>query len=189
MVNQLFVFLIVLFMWKFWSNLFKKHNVQLSELSVSHQLNVKNEEVVGKMIYTDVMIILNKLMEMDKSLLDRLYLEGNTESNKKKLNEILEERIKSVDELSRKYQFIFADSLGGYDSFSASILTHHPYLTEKELRLCYYIKLNLDSKEIAAIEGLTQGSVRVYKTKLKSKLNLKPIENLTNYLNKLELAK
>ena len=42
-----------------------------------------------------------------------------------------------------------------------------PFLSEQDLKLCAYFRLNLSSKEISLLENITPGSVRVYKTKIK----------------------
>lgn len=58
-----------------------------------------------------------------------------------------------------------------------------PSLTEQELKLCAYFKLNLSSKEVSLLEGITSGSVRVYKTKIKSKMGLGKEQKLDDFLN------
>ncbi|WP_034670764.1 tetratricopeptide repeat protein [Chryseobacterium populi] len=60
-----------------------------------------------------------------------------------------------------------------------------PDLTKKELKLCTYFIMNLSSKEIAALENTTTGTVRVYKTKIKSKLGLIKDDDLSTFLNSI----
>ncbi|MCY1660428.1 helix-turn-helix transcriptional regulator [Chryseobacterium sp. SL1] len=48
----------------------------------------------------------------------------------------------------------------------------YPQLSEQELQLCIYFRLNLSAKEISMLEKITDGSVRVYKSKIKSKMNI-----------------
>jgi DNA-binding CsgD family transcriptional regulator len=53
--------------------------------------------------------------------------------------------------------------------------------------MCSYFKLHLKSKEIAQIESITNGTVRVYKNKIKHKIGLDTEKNLNDYLDNLVL--
>ena len=52
----------------------------------------------------------------------------------------------------------------------------------QKIKLCSYFRLGLNSKEISSIANLTSGTVRVYKVKIKQKLNLSEDQNLNLYL-------
>lgn len=65
------------------------------------------------------------------------------------------------------------------------LLSIHPDLTEQELWLSELIILEKSIFEISEIMRLAEGTVRVYKTKLKLKLNLSHENSLKAYLNKL----
>ena len=69
--------------------------------------------------------------------------------------------------------------------FKKKLLSIHPDLTEQELWLSELIILEKSIFEISEIMRLAEGTVRVYKTKLKLKLNLSHENNLKVYLNKL----
>lgn len=64
-----------------------------------------------------------------------------------------------------------------------NLLEIHPDLTKQEIKLCNLIMQNKTSKEIAKKMGLSYGSMRVYKTKLKTRLNLSVHNSLENYLS------
>jgi len=68
--------------------------------------------------------------------------------------------------------------------FLSNILEVHPKLTPAEIKLCMLLRLNLDTKEIAALLFQTYDSVRVSRTRLREKLNLETSENLVNYIIK-----
>lgn len=67
--------------------------------------------------------------------------------------------------------------------FMDRLILIHPNLSKGERQLCTHLRLNLNSKEIALIEGIGHASVRVYKTNLKRKLKLKNDESIYEYLN------
>lgn len=52
------------------------------------------------------------------------------------------------------------------------LLENFPELSEKEILMCTYIVNGISSKEICALLKLSNGTVRVYKNKLKTKLKV-----------------
>ena len=70
--------------------------------------------------------------------------------------------------------------------FKTKLLILHSNLTQSEILLCELIILEKSCNEIAEILDLSSGTVRVYKNKLKSKLNLSAKNNLGEYLMNLD---
>lgn len=66
--------------------------------------------------------------------------------------------------------------------FQKNLITKHPNLTPSELKLATLLRLNLSTKHIASILYLSADSVRVARTRLRKKLELKPESNLTAYI-------
>lgn len=60
----------------------------------------------------------------------------------------------------------------------------YPMLTSNDLKLCTYLKLNLNNREIASMLNVTDESVRKQKYRLKKKLGLNG-ENLEQFVNAL----
>ena len=69
--------------------------------------------------------------------------------------------------------------------FRNKLLFHHPDLSESEMQLCELIIKEKNCGAIAEVLQLSSGTVRVYKNKLKSKLNLNSSINLNGYLEQL----
>lgn len=94
-------------------------------------------------------------------------------------------KINNLMEIDKKnYDFINESSLEN-KIFMEKLSQQFPILTKQELKLCVYFKLNLSSKEISLLENITSGSVRVYKTKIKSKMRLGKEVHLNEFLNSL----
>ncbi|HOY38526.1 MAG: response regulator [Bacteroidales bacterium] len=66
--------------------------------------------------------------------------------------------------------------------FQNALVSKHPNLTPSEIKLATLLRLNLSTKHIAGILYLSADSVRVARTRLRRKLNLKPEANLTAYI-------
>lgn len=70
--------------------------------------------------------------------------------------------------------------------FINQILKKHPALTTSELKLSYMLVKGMRTKEIAESSSLAIDSVRVFRTRLRKKLNLVNKENLPNYLKQFD---
>ena len=68
------------------------------------------------------------------------------------------------------------------ETFMQKLAQDFPDLSPNDLQLCGYIHLSMSNKEIALLQNLTAPSVRVYKTRLKSKLGLTKDQDLEVYL-------
>ena len=72
------------------------------------------------------------------------------------------------------------------NNFYKKLETKHPNLTSNESRLCAFLKLNMSSKEIAAITHQSPKSINVARSRLRKKLNIAYSDiNINQYLNEL----
>lgn len=69
-----------------------------------------------------------------------------------------------------------------HEDFFERLLKAHPSLTPKDLKLCAYLKMNLTTKEIAPLMGITIRGVEIHRYRLRKKLDIDPSENLSNFL-------
>ncbi len=69
--------------------------------------------------------------------------------------------------------------------FRQKLSSMYPDLTEQEKRLTILLRLNLSSKEIASMLGISPKSVEISRYRLRKRLNLKPGENLTQFIQNL----
>ncbi len=71
-----------------------------------------------------------------------------------------------------------------HEDFFKDILEKYPKLTGKDLKLCSYLKMNLSSKEIAPLMGISVRGVEVHRYRLRKKMDLDSDVNLTKFLIK-----
>lgn len=69
-----------------------------------------------------------------------------------------------------------------HDGFYERLIKKHPSLTQSEMRLCAYIKLNLSTKEIATHINIAPSSVEVARYRLRKKMDLDSEINLHEYI-------
>ena len=60
-----------------------------------------------------------------------------------------------------------------------------PSLSHKDKMLCVYIRMNMQTKEIAPLLGISVRGVEISRYRLRKKLELEERESLTDFLQKL----
>lgn len=68
------------------------------------------------------------------------------------------------------------------EKFAKKLLGKYPGLSHQELQLCYMLKHNLSTKEIAALTFREPSSVKVARGRVRKKMNLETERNISNYL-------
>lgn len=66
--------------------------------------------------------------------------------------------------------------------FLKKVKQTHPSLTNNDLRLCAYLRLNLSSKDISPLLNISLSSVEIKRYRLRKKMNLTRNEGLTDHL-------
>ena len=69
-----------------------------------------------------------------------------------------------------------------HQDFFERLLKSYPSLTPKDLKLCAYLKMNLTTKEIAPLMGITVRGVEIHRYRLRKKLDMDSSDNLSNFL-------
>ena len=72
-----------------------------------------------------------------------------------------------------------------HNNFDIKIKSIAEDITEKEIRLASFLRMNLSTKEIASMLNVLPDSVLKSKYRLKKKLNLDKEDDLTQFLNTL----
>ena len=117
-----------------------------------------------------------------------MEIQGELNKDKAKINEYrlkhiinkINGAVKSKDE----WQVFETNFNEIHEDFFKDLLEAYPSLTSKDLKLCSYLKMNLTSKEIAPLMGISVRGVEVHRYRLRKKMDLDKNENLTNFLIK-----
>lgn len=70
-----------------------------------------------------------------------------------------------------------------HPGFFSRLQTKHPGISEKDKKLCAYIRLGLSSKEISGLLNITPKSVEIARVRLRKKLQLPYKSRLSKYLS------
>ncbi len=69
--------------------------------------------------------------------------------------------------------------------FFSELRDRGSHLTENELKHCAYVQLQLTNKEVANMHGISPGSVKMARNRIKKKLNLMAEESLSKFLSSM----
>ena len=142
-------------------------------------LELKNRELVCNVsnIYTKNMVINKVAKTLSKSI------RASKQTNVELINEIISELQQNMDETSwKEFEYRFSKV---HESFYETLDNKFPELTHVERKVCAMLKLDMSSKEIAAITMTLPESVDTTRSRIRKKLGLEKDENLSEFLNKL----
>jgi tetratricopeptide (TPR) repeat protein len=69
-----------------------------------------------------------------------------------------------------------------HPGFQLRLLEKYPELTPAERRLCSFIRLDMNTREISSLSGQSIKSIEVARTRIRKKLGVPHEQNLTNYI-------
>lgn len=156
--------------------------LQLEKAQTQYQLKNKSQEL-SNMLLTEVdrkernQMVLN---DLHKSI--HLWKNGHTDDAIKLLQSLQTKLAKQTKNTMdwRRFETNF-DIV--HEQFIAQLKTSYPWMNQQELRLCIYIKMGLQSKEIAPLMNISTRGVEMLRYRTRQKMNLPPSINLQKYFN------
>ncbi len=148
--------------------------------SLNEELEQKSKELTS---FSLQLIQKNKVLSDLKSELKEIMQSSESSLNKKFRSLIgLIDYNFSVEKEWTRFRQVFENV---HQEFYSKLDELHPELSPSERKLAALFKLNLNSKEISDVLGISQDSLKTARHRLRKKLNLSGDENLTNYINSL----
>ena len=100
---------------------------------------------------------------------------------------LFEFMINSIEEKVREdsWQKFELSIKSSNDEFTKHLLIKFPDLTNTEIKLCIFLKLGMNTKDIAAALYQSPDSVKVARSRLRKKIDLPTGTNLTNFLTSI----
>lgn len=140
---------------------------KLRENELRLQIELKDKELASKVIAeTRREEVYNSVLED----LKKIKLKFGKEETRQALNSVLSKLESSSNKaIWEEFELRFANV---YESFYRNLQVKHPTLSHYDKRICALIKLNLSSKEIADITGVTVKAVENTRTRLRKKLTI-----------------
>ncbi|MEC3965005.1 helix-turn-helix and ligand-binding sensor domain-containing protein [Flagellimonas halotolerans] len=150
----------------------KERIAKIQTEKLQNEIDSKNRELA---ISTMSLVKKNKFLSALKAQLREV---PSKDKNIKYVIKEIDRNINSEDD----WKF-FEDAFNNADKdFLKRIKTKHDSLTNNDLRLCAYLRLNLSSKEIAPLLNISVKSVEMKRYRLRKKFNLPHHDNLIDYI-------
>lgn len=148
----------------------------LERLRLNAEIEAKNKELTTNSMQlitkNDILVNISSITEAfhkKKAVSDDCYTQ---------LKSILKENLdqeRDWEHFKRMFEEVHKD-------FFKNIKAGCPEITENELRLCAYLKINLQNKEIAKILNVTPDSLKTLRCRIRKKLNLQKETILEEYI-------
>lgn len=178
--TSLITALVLIMLWALYSRQrLKLNNIQLKQKNMSLELEQRNKEIVAKTMYLQQKN--QSIAAMADKLSQSKHLFKN--SNKPIIDDVIRElslsaKDSSWEEFELRFEQVHTD-------FFTNLNRRFPNLSQGEKRLCAYLKLNMNSKEIANLTHTTVGSVEQARFRLRKKLGLQVTDNLSAFIETL----
>ncbi len=156
----------------------EKHRIEIKNKSLENEVKRKSKELANSAIK------LTKKNEALEELKKELTLIKTKEGGKAKEVNVKKILKKINYSLGDKDEWqVFENNFNQvHESFFQALKKNHPKLNARDLKLCAYIRMNLLTKEIAPLMGISIRGVETHRYRLKRKLNIKNNTSLTEYL-------
>ena len=155
--------------------------IQLDNNLLSQKLETKRRE------YMNIALNISAQREFLQTIAVKLeeiqQLQDNTLTGKK-LNDLVL-TVKQKMTFSNEMEEFYAKTELIHKDFRSKLTASFPGLTEQDKRLTTLLRLNLSSKEISTLLGISAKSVEIARYRLRKKLNLNQGDSLTQYLQNL----
>lgn len=157
---------------------------ELQDANLELALKVNELEQLNKKItsYTLNIVQKNERIEQVKTELQVFVL--HYEENFKLIKDIIQS-LQHTLKLDKDWQDFMISFEKVHVSFFSTLKERFPDLSSGYLKICTFIKLNLSTKEIASIMGISPQSVNVARYRLRKKLNLAGEDSLDDYLRSI----
>jgi tetratricopeptide (TPR) repeat protein len=174
-ISGLVMVIAIMILWlKFWRN--RMRRAELEQQALKNELETRNKELT-----THVMYQLRKnefILGITKKLRESVY--KLRVENRSLVEDIIKDLEHNADDMAWKdfevrFHRVHVD-------FNNKLLQKFPDLTANELRLCAFLRLNLNTKEIAAITYQTANSIDTARSRLRQKFGLTKDGNLIGFL-------
>jgi tetratricopeptide (TPR) repeat protein/DNA-binding CsgD family transcriptional regulator len=150
---------------------------QLQQDQLKQELEFKNKELTT---YTLNLIQKNEVLEELRTALEQ----QDKTIGQSSINNILQ-KLKYSTHLDKEWDGFKRYFEQVHTGFFDSLVAQYPELSAADLKLCALLKLNLETKEMASLLGISPDSVKVSRSRLRKKLNLEAEQNLTLFLTAL----
>jgi tetratricopeptide (TPR) repeat protein len=156
----------------------KAKHAALEKKTIEKELNFKNKELTINLM---ALMKKNEMLTDISNRLTQIEKEEITEETKGAISRISHELSIGADEkIWKEFSVRFQEVHSG---FYEALLEKFPELTQSELKLCAFLRLNMSTKEISELTGQSTLTIEKSRTRLRKKIGIANSElNLVTFL-------
>lgn len=147
-----------------------------------HQLEQLNKELDGKeRELATKMMFLNQKNELIGRIINQLQeIQNDPEVDYAEINSLVNELRSDAPQSNwKEFETQFVQV---HPDFYKRLYAKYPELTSYEQRICAFLRMNLNTKEIASITSRSAKSIEVTRSRIRQKLQLTRKDNLSSFL-------
>ncbi len=156
----------------------EQENMTIMRENLETTINLKNAKVASSTVN---LIHLNEILLSIKELIGQIDKKNDPNVNFSlltKINRIIDHELKG-DQHWNEFEEIFNQL---HDNFMQRLKTSFPELTPRDMRLCAYLRMNFNTKEIAPLLGISVRGVEDTRYRIRKKLQLSSEANITEFI-------
>lgn len=159
----------------------EKELIQLRNEKLQAELSFKSSELASSTMAiikkNEFLLTVKEILKKQKEQLGLRYPDKYYET----LVQKIDNHITSQDD----WTVFEANFERAHEQFMKTLTDRYEELTPSDLRLCAFLRMNLSSKEIAPLMGISVRGVENHRYRLRKRLNLDADSNLTEFIIKL----
>ena len=152
--------------------------VELSRTQLEAEVQHKNSELATSVMS---MVHQNETLLSIRDHVQEALEEADAAQQRRKMQRVVRMLEKNTDS-SRHWQHFEALFNQLHENFMQRLKDLHPQLTSRDLKLCAYLRMNLDSKEIASLMGLSVRGAEDLRYRVRKKMQLDTTTNLAEFI-------
>ncbi|KUJ63514.1 ABC transporter substrate-binding protein [Flavobacteriaceae bacterium CRH] len=156
----------------------EQENTTIMRENLETTINLKNAKVASSTVN---LIHLNEILLSIKELIGQIDRKNEPNVNfslLSKINKLIDHELQG-DQHWNEFEEIFNQL---HDNFMQRLKTSFPELTPRDMRLCAYLRMNFNTKEIAPLLGISVRGVEDTRYRIRKKLQLPSDANITEYI-------
>jgi len=156
----------------------EQENMAIMRENLEATINLKNAKVASNTVN---LIHLNEILLSIKDLIGQIDKNNDFNTNfglLKKINRIIDHELQG-DQHWNEFEEIFNQL---HDNFMQRLKTSFPELTPRDMRLCAYLRMNFNTKEIAPLLGISVRGVEDTRYRIRKKMQLSSDANITEFI-------
>lgn len=157
---------------------YEQELAEMNQTQLENEMLNKNSELASSVMNT---VHQNEALLTIKDQLKEALNDQDAQEQRKKVSRVVRqiERAITPDQHWQHFEQLFNQL---HENFLQRLKTTYPQLTSRDIKLCAYLRMNLSSKEIASLMGLSVRGAEDLRYRVRKKMGLDTATNLADFI-------